>query len=134
MACCFSVFKQYFAQGQRYSYSLEHLAQYYRDYIDLMAHFDAVTPGAIHRVFYERMVDDTEGEVRRLLEFCGLPFEPATLSFYENDRAVRTASAQQVRKPIFRDGLEQWRNYEPWLEPLRRSLGDVLETYPDITR
>jgi predicted Zn-dependent protease len=134
MACCFSVFKQYFAQGQRYSYSLEHLAQYYRDYIDLMAHFDAVTPGAIHRVFYERMVDDTEGEVRRLLEFCGLPFEPATLSFYENDRAVRTASAQQVRKPIFRDGLEQWRNYEPWLEPLRRSLGDVLETYPDIPR
>jgi hypothetical protein len=80
------------------------------------------------------MVDDTQVEVRRLLKFCGLPFEPATLSFYQNDRAVRTASAQQVRKPIFRDGLEQWRNYELWLEPLRRSLGDVLEMYPDIPR
>jgi tetratricopeptide (TPR) repeat protein len=134
MACCFSTFKQHFAQGQRYSYSLEHLAQYYRDYVELMAHFDAVAPGAVHRVIYERMIDDTEGEVRRLLEFCGLPFEPATLNFYQNDRAVRTASAQQVRKPIFRDGLDQWRHYEPWLEPLRRSLGDVLEAYPDAPR
>jgi tetratricopeptide (TPR) repeat protein len=134
MACCFSVFKQYFAQGQRYSYSFEHLAQFYRDYIDLMAHFDAVAPDAIHRVIYERMVEDTEGEVRRLLEFCGLPFEPATLSFYENERAVRTASAPQVRKPIFREGLDQWRNYEPWLEPLRRALGDVIEAYPDVPR
>ena len=129
MACCFSVFKQYFAQGQRYSYNFEHLARYYRDYIDLMAHFDAVAPDAIHRVLYERVVDDTEGEVRRLLEFCGLPFERATLSFYQNDRAVRTASAQQVRKPIFRDALDQWRNYEPWLDPLRQYLGDALETY-----
>ena len=131
MACCFSVFKQYFAQGQRYSYSLEHLARFYRDYVELMAHFDAVAPGRVHRVLYERMVDDTEGEVRRLLEFCGLPFEPATLRFYGNDRAVRTASAQQVRRPIFREGLDQWRNYEPWLEPLRRSLADVLEAYPE---
>jgi tetratricopeptide (TPR) repeat protein len=127
MACCFSAFKQYFAQGQRYSYSLEHLGQFYRDYLSLMTHFDAVAPQAIHRVVYERMVDDTEGEVRRLLHFCGLDFEPATLCFYENDRAVRTASAQQVRKPVFREGLDQWRNYEPWLEPLRRALGDVLE-------
>ncbi len=134
MACCFSAFKQYFAQGQRYSYSFEHLAQFYRDYVDLMAHFDAVVPDAIHRVIYERMVDDTEGEVRRLMEFCGLPFEPAALNFYENERAVRTASSQQVRQPIFREGLEQWRNYEPWLEPLRRSLGDVLEAYPDLPR
>jgi tetratricopeptide (TPR) repeat protein len=134
MACCFSAFKQYFAQGQRYSYSLEHLAQYYRDYVELMAHFEAVAPGAIHRVIYERMVDDTEGEVRRLLDFCGLPFEPATLSFYENNRAVRTASSQQVRQPIFRDGLDQWRNYEPWLEPLRHSLGDVLAAYPSAPR
>jgi tetratricopeptide (TPR) repeat protein len=134
MACCFSAFKQNFARGQRYSYSLEHLAQFYRDYVDLMAHFDAVAPGTVHRVIYERMVEDTEGEVRRLLEFCGLPFEPATLSFYQNDRAVRTASSQQVRQPIFRDGLDQWRNYEPWLAPLRQSLGDVLATYPNATR
>lgn len=131
MACCFSVFKQFFAQGQRYSYSFDHLAQFYRDYVDLMAHFDTVAPHAIHRVIYERMVEDTEGEVRRLLEFCGLPFEQATLSFYQNDRAVRTPSAQQVRKPIFRDGLDQWRNYEPWLEPLRRALGEVVESYAD---
>jgi predicted Zn-dependent protease len=134
MACCFSAFKQNFAQGQRYSYSLEHLAQYYRNYVDLMAHFDRVAPGAIHRVIYEDLVNDTAGEIRRLLTFCGLSFEPATLSFYENDRAVRTASSQQVRKPIFREGLEQWRNYEPWLEPLRLSLGDVLETYPGVPR
>jgi len=134
MACCFSAFKQYFAQGQRYSYCFEHLGQFYRDYIDLMAHFDTAAPGAIHRVLYECMVGDTEGEVRRLLEFCGLPFEPATLSFHENERAVRTASAQQVRKPIFREGLDQWRNYEPWLEPLRRSLGDAIEAYPEVPR
>jgi predicted Zn-dependent protease len=132
MACCFSAFKQNFAQGQRYSYSFEHLARYYRDYCELMAHFDAVAPGAIHRVIYERMVEDTEGEVRRLLDFCGLPFEPGTLSFYENDRAVRTASSQQVRQPIYRDGLDQWRHYEPWLEPLRHSLGDTLERYPGV--
>jgi predicted Zn-dependent protease len=130
MACCFSAFKQHFAQGQRYSYSFEHLAQYYRDYVELMAHFDAVAPGAIHRVMYERMVEDTEGEVRRLLDFCGLSFEHATLSFYENERAVRTASSQQVRQPIYRDGLDQWRHYEPWLEPLQHSLADVLATYP----
>jgi tetratricopeptide (TPR) repeat protein len=130
MACCFSNFKQNFAQGQRYTYSLEHLGRYYRDYVELMAHFDEVAPGAIHRVIYENMVEDTEGEVRRLLEFCELPFEPATLNFYDNDRAVRTASAQQVRRPIFREGLHHWRNFEPWLEPLRHSLGGVLATYP----
>jgi predicted Zn-dependent protease len=134
MACCFSAFKQNFAQGQRYSYSFEHLAQYYRDYCELMAHFDAVAPGAIHRVIYERMVEDTEGEVRRLLDFCGLSFEAAVLSFYENERAVRTASSQQVRQPIFRDGLDQWRHYEAWLEPLRHSLGDALAAYPGAAR
>jgi tetratricopeptide (TPR) repeat protein len=132
VACCFSAFKQNFAQGQRYSYSLEHLARFYRDYVDLMAHFDRMAPGAIHRVIYEDLVNDTAGEIRRLLTFCGLPFEPATLSFYENDRAVRTASSQQVRQPIFREGLDQWRNYAPWLDPLRLSLGDVLESYPAV--
>ena len=131
MACCFSNFKQHFAQGQRFTYNLEHLGQYYRDYVELMAHFDEVAPGTIHRVIYENMVSDTEGEVRRLLEFCGLPFEPATLRFYENERAVRTASSQQVRQPIYREGVDQWRNFEPWLEPLRRSLGAVLDAYPD---
>jgi hypothetical protein len=132
MACCFSAFKQNFAQGQRYSYSLENLARFYRDYVELMAHFDRVAPGAIHRVIYEDLVNDTATEIRRLLTFCGLSFEPATLSFHENDRAVRTASSQQVRQPIFREGLDQWRNYEPWLEPLRISLGDVLESYPGV--
>jgi len=96
----------------------------------LMTHFDAVLPGKIHRVIYENMIEDTEGEVRRLLEYCELPFEVATLSFYENDRAVRTASSQQVRKPIFREGVDHWRNFEPWLGPLKEALGDVLDTYP----
>jgi hypothetical protein len=131
MACCFSGFKQYFARGQRFTYSLEDIGRYYRDYVELMAHFDAVFRGKIHRVIYENMVDDTEGEVRRLLAFCGLPFEPATLSFYANERAVRTASAQQVRQPIFREGIDQWHHYEPWLQPLRDALGAVLTAYPD---
>ena len=131
MACCFSSFKQNFAQGQRYTYNLEDLGRYYRDYVELMAHFDAVLPGTIHRVIYENMIEDTAGEVRRLLAFCGLPFEAATLSFYENERAVRTVSAQQVRKPIFREGVDHWRHYEPWLQPLRTALGAVLSAYPD---
>jgi tetratricopeptide (TPR) repeat protein len=131
MACCFSGFKQNFAQGQRYTYSLEDIGRYYRDYVELTAHHDAVAPGKIHRVFYEEMIDDTETCVRRLLEFCGLPFEESCLRFYENDRAVRTASAQQVRKPIFRDGVDQWRNYEPWLALLKEALGPVLDAYPD---
>ena len=96
-----------------------------------MAHFDAVLPGRVHRVIYERMVDDTEGEVRRLLDYCKLPFEEACLRFYENERAVRTASSEQVRRPIFRDAVEHWRNYETWLGPLKESLGPVLEAYPE---
>ena len=131
MSCCFSGFKQHFARGQHFSYSLEDIGRYYRDYVELMAHFDAVLPGRVHRVVYERMVEDTETEVRKLLEYCGLPFEDACLRFYENDRAVRTASSEQVRQPIFRDAVEHWRNYEPWLEPLRTALGPVLDTYPD---
>jgi hypothetical protein len=96
-----------------------------------MAHFDAVLPGRVHRVVYERMVEDTEAEVRKLLAYCRLPFEDACLRFYENERAVRTASSEQVRQPIFRDAVEHWRNYEPWLEPLRTALGPVLDCYPD---
>jgi hypothetical protein len=134
MACCFSGFKQNFAQGQRYTYRLADIGRYYRDYVELMAHFDAVLPGSIHRVIYERLIDDTEGEVRRLLSFCGLAFEPATLSFYNNERAVRTVSAQQVRKPIFREGIDHWRHYEEWLGPLRAALGAVVDVYPEVPR
>jgi tetratricopeptide (TPR) repeat protein len=130
LSCCFSGFKQHFARGQNFTYSLDDIGRYYADYVTLMAHFDEVLPGRVHRVIYERMVDDTETEVRRLLDYCGLPFEDACLRFYENDRAVRTASSEQVRRPIFRDAVDQWRHYEPWLEPLRTALGPVLEAYP----
>jgi len=131
LGCCFSCFKQHFARGQTFTYDLEEIGRYYCDYVELMAHFDEVLPGRVHRVFYENIVDDTEGEVRRLLEYCGLPFEDGVLRFHENRRAVRTASSEQVRQPIFRDGLEQWRHYEPWLDPLKQALGPVLDRYPD---
>jgi tetratricopeptide (TPR) repeat protein len=131
LSCCFSNFKQHFARGQNFTYSLDDLGRYYSDYVALMAHFDAVLPGRVHRVIYERMVDDTEGEVRRLLDYCGLPFEESCLRFYENDRAVRTASSEQVRQPIFRDAIDQWRHYEPWLGPLEAALGPVLGSYPE---
>jgi hypothetical protein len=97
-----------------------------------MSHFDAVLPGRVHRVFYEAMIDDTETEVRRLLDYCGLPFEDGCLKFYENDRAVRTASSEQVRQPIFREGVDHWRNFEPWLGPMKEALGEVLERYPAV--
>jgi tetratricopeptide (TPR) repeat protein len=129
MAACFSAFKQLFAQGQAFSYDLVDLGRYYADYVDLMAHFDAVLPGRVHRVIYEDLVEDTEAEVHRLLTACGLPFEDACLRFYENDRAVRTVSSEQVRRPIFREGLAQWRRYEPWLEPLARALGPALHDW-----
>jgi hypothetical protein len=132
LGCCFSNFKQLYARGQRFSYSLEDMGRYYRDYVDLMAHFDAVLPGRVHRVIYERVVEDTEAQVRHLLDYCGLPFEPGCLRFYENDRPVRTASSEQVRQPIFREGLDQWRHYEAWLEPLKKALGAVLDTYPGV--
>ncbi len=130
LSCCFSGFKQHFARGQHFTYSLPEIGRYYRDYVELMAHFDAVLPGRVHRVIYEHMVADTEAEVRRLLAYCGLPFEEGCLAFYRNERAVRTASSEQVRQPIYRDALEQWRHYDAWLEPLRDALGPVLEAYP----
>jgi tetratricopeptide (TPR) repeat protein len=130
LGCCFSCFKQHFARGQNFTYDLAELGRYYRNYVELMDHFDAALPGRVHRVFYENMVEDTEGEVRRLLEYCGLPFEEGVLRFHENQRAVRTASSEQVRRPIFRDGMEQWRHYEPWLDSLKAALGDVLRSYP----
>lgn len=132
VACCFSGFKQHFARGQSFSYRLDDLARYYTDYVRLMAHFDAVLPGRVHRVIYERMVDDTEGEVRRLLAHCGLPFEEACLRFFENERPVRTASSEQVRRPIYREGMDQWRHYAPWLGPLEQGLGEVLRAYPAV--
>jgi tetratricopeptide (TPR) repeat protein len=122
MATGFSAFKQHFARGQNWSYDLAEIGLFYRDYVALMAHFDAVMPGRIHRVNYEAMVDDTEGEVRRLLAYCGLPFEPECLEFHRNARPVRTASSEQVRRPIFRQGIDQWRRYEPWLAPLQAKL------------
>ena len=134
LACCFSGFKQHFARGQNFSYSLDDIGRYYRDYVELMAHFDEVLPGRVHRVIYEQMVDDTEAEVRRLLDYCGLPFEDSCLRFFENDRPVRTASSEQVRRPINRDGIDQWRHYAPWLDPLKDALGPVLDVYPAVPR
>jgi Sulfotransferase family len=131
MANCFSAFKQHFARGQHFSYSLEDVGRYYADYVELMAHFDRVLPGRVHRVIYERMIEDTEAEVRRLLAYCGLPFEDNCLRFYENDRAVRTPSSEQVRQPIFSDAVAHWRHYEPWLDPLKKALGPVLDAYPE---
>ncbi|HYD36407.1 MAG TPA: sulfotransferase [Allosphingosinicella sp.] len=131
LGCCFSNFKQHFARGQGFSYDLAELGRYYRAYVELMRHFDAVLPGRIHRVIYERLVEDPEGEVRRLLDHLGLPFEESCLRFHENERAVRTASSEQVRRPINREGLDQWRAFEPWLGPLKEALGPVLDAYPD---
>jgi tetratricopeptide (TPR) repeat protein len=132
LACCFSGFKQHFARGQNFSYSLAEIGRYYRDYVHLMRHFDDVLPGRVHRVFYEAVVADMEAEVRRLLHYCKLPFDEACLRFFENDRAVRTASSEQVRQPIYRTGLDQWRAYEPWLGPLKSALGNTLEAYPAV--
>lgn len=134
LGCCLSGFKQHFARGQGFTYDLAELGRYYRDYVELMAHFDAVLPGRVHRVFYERMVEDTEPEVRALLDYCRLPFEPGVLKFHENQRAVRTASSEQVRRPINREGMDQWRHFEPWLDALKRALGEVLDRYPDTPK
>ena len=125
MACCFSNFKQLFASGQEFTYSLDDIARYYRTYVELMRHWDEVLPGKVLRVQHEDVVEDLEGNVRRLLEFCGLEFEPACLEFYKNQRSVRTASSEQVRRPIYKEGLDQWRNFEPWLGPLKAALGDL---------
>jgi predicted Zn-dependent protease len=132
LGCCFSCFKQHFARGQWFTYGLDDLGRYYRDYVELMAHFDGALPGRVGRVFYEALIADPEAELRRLLEHCGLPFDPACLKFYENDRAVRTASSEQVRQPIFREAVEHWLRYEPWLDPLKQALGDVLTDYPGV--
>jgi len=132
LACGLSAYKQHFAQGWDFSYDLVDLGRYYADYVDLMAHFDAVLPGRVHRVIYERLVVDTEAEVRRLLAYLGLEFDPACLRFFENGRAVATPSSEQVRQPIFTDALDHWRGFEPWLDPLKAALGPVLDAYPEV--
>ena len=130
LGCCVSNFRQHFARGQPFTYDLTAVGSYYADYVRLMAHVDAVLPGRVHRVFYERMVANTEAEVRALLAHVGLEYEPACLAFHETERAVRTASSEQVRRPIYRDATDEWRRYEPHLGALKAALGDLVETYP----
>jgi Sulfotransferase family len=130
---CLSAFKQYFAAGQSFSYDLEDLGRYYRAYLGLMDHWQVVLPGKVLCVQYEQLVRDTEGQVRRLLEHCRLPFEPACIRFYETQRSVRTASSEQVRQPIYDSGIGHWRHYAAQLEPLRRSLGPALERFAGLT-
>ncbi|PWE17849.1 hypothetical protein DDZ18_06900 [Marinicauda salina] len=131
MACCFSGFKQLFAEGQEFTYGLDEIGRYYRGYVELMRHWDEVLPGEILRVQYEDVVEDLEGQVRRILDFCGLEFEPQCVEFHKTEREVRTASSEQVRQPIYKEGVEQWRHYEPWLDPLKDALGPALDNYRD---
>lgn len=130
--CCFSNFRQHYAKGQAFSYGLADVGRYYRDYVRLMAHVDAVQPGRVHRVIHESLLEEPETEVRALLAYLGQPFEEACLAFHSNARAVRTASSEQVRRPINRDGVGQWRPYDAWLGPLRQALGPVLTAYPAV--
>ena len=129
ISCCVANFRQHFARGQDFAYDLADLGHYYSDYVRLMSHMDVVAPGRVHRIIYERLVEDTEAEVRLLLDACRLPFDPACLAFHKTERAIRTPSSEQVRQPIYRDALDEWRGYEPWLAPLVTSLGPVIETY-----
>ena len=130
MACCFSGYKQLFGEGQEFSYGLREIGNYYRQYVKLMDHWDRVLPGFVLRVQHEDVVDNLESQVRRILDFCGLPFEQACVDYHETERSIRTPSSEQVRQPIFRSGLEQWRHYEPWLDALKEALGpEVLERY-----
>jgi hypothetical protein len=130
--CCFSNYRQHFAKGQAFSYDLAHLGQYYTDYVRLMAHFDAVEPGSLYRVIHEQLLENPEDEIRSLLAFLGLPFEESCLNFHQNKRAVRTASSEQVRRPINRDGVDQWKPYAAHLEPLKQALGPYWQAYPAL--
>ena len=133
MACCFAAYRQLFARGQPYTYDLVELGRYYRDYVSLMRHFDETLPGRVHRVAYEDLVNDTERTVRALLDACKLAFDPRCLDFHMNKRIVNSASSEQVRQPIYREGLDLWRSYERWLDPLRSTLGDLADVEPRIT-
>ncbi|MBT6779969.1 MAG: tetratricopeptide repeat protein [Porticoccaceae bacterium] len=130
MGSCFSGFKQLFAEGQEFTYGLEEVGTYYRDYVDLMDHWDKVLPGQVLRVQYEEVVADLDTQVRRILDYCGLEFEESCINFHETDRSVRTPSSEQVRQPIYQSGVEQWKNFESNLDPLKQALGPVLERYP----
>ena len=133
MACCFSGFKQLFAEGQEFSYDLQDIGRYYNDYVDLMDHWEDVIRGTILRVHYENVVEDLEGQVKRVLDFCGLPFESACLDYYNTERAVRTASSEQVRQPIYSSGVEQWTHFRPFLAELENILSPSMERYaPDL--
>ena len=132
IGCCLANYRQHFARGQAFAYELIDLGTYYTDYVRLMAHVDAVAPRRVHRVIYEQLVVDTEGEVRRMLEACGLPFDPACLSFYRTERAIRTPSSEQVRQPIYHDAVEEWRHYEPWIGELRTLLAPITVAYPAV--
>jgi tetratricopeptide (TPR) repeat protein len=129
MACCFSNFKQLFARGQEFTYSLQDIARYYRSYLELMGHWQRTLEGSVLRVLHEEVVEDLEGSVRRILEFCGLEFEAQCVEFHKTRRSVRTASSEQVRQPIYREGLDQWEHYEPWLAELNATLGDARSRY-----
>jgi tetratricopeptide (TPR) repeat protein len=131
MACCVSNLKQFFARGQDFCYGIEDIARYYRTYLELMGHWNRVLPGRVLRVSYEDLVEDLDASVRRILAHCGLAFDPACLAFHRSRRAVNTPSSEQVRQPLFRDGLSQWRHYDPWLDPLRETLGDAIVRYRD---
>ena len=132
LGCCFSNFKQHFAKGQAFSYSLTDMGLYYADYVRLMAHIDNALPGRVHRVVYENMVRNTAAEVHALLTACGLAFEPACLEFHKTERAVRTASSEQVRQPIFKEGTEAWHGFAPWLGPLESALGNLIPMAPVV--
>jgi tetratricopeptide (TPR) repeat protein len=133
MACGFSNFKQLYAAGVTYSYGLESIGTFYADYLRFMRHIDQVQPGSVHHVIYDRLVEEPEAEVQRLLDFIGVPFEPVCLKFHKNRRAVPTPSAEQVRRPINRAARDAWHPYEPWLDPLRRALGPALNEWEAAT-
>ena len=129
LACGFSNFKQHYATGVTFSYSLEAIGRFYSDYLRLMNHFDQMLPGAVHHVINERLIDDPEDVTRALLDYVGVPFDPACLEFHKTKRAIHTPSAEQVRQGINREGVDQWRRFEPWLGPLKESLGDALDNW-----
>ncbi len=130
--CCFSSFKHYFPAGHAYARDLSDVGRFYANYVELMAHFDAVLPGKVHRIIYENLVANFEEVVRRLLDYLGLPFEEECLRFHENERLVLTPSADQVSMPLYKTGIEHWRHYEQWLDPLKQALGSVLDVYPAV--
>ncbi len=132
LGCCFSNFTSIFLHGLAHSYRLADLGRFYSDYVEMMAHYDRVLPGKVLRVYYEDLIAEPEREIRRVLDWLGLPFEQACLEFHSSKRAVNSASSEQVRSPLYRDAMEHWRRYEPWLGPLKEALGPVLEKYPAV--